>query len=609
MKLFKTYIAAIGMFGLMALASCADFGKTDPPAGNQKIASLETLASYDFEYDEETTPLAEFEYVTDDAEVVYDDSLASNVLHLNGGYIKMTNPFLDASLQSGAAISFWLKSDSTEIYSALVAIGGDDVQDSEATKFFFTENSWLCYNNPDILESLCLDVNNPDDITTGAYEADGSWHFIALQLLTDGYVLYVDGDKKAENTITDATETDFEYQDLLDFIVDQPYLYIGVGSDEVLTEAYFDDFIFYKDEMSSSEYDPNVSSSSSSSFSYIEYVEDSFLTTVGETDCSSSFWTAFSDYFRIPSGASLHLEFTNYTSGDANWDNYLVVITTDDERDGGDYSEYLVLRADAYGWGNSYVGDNLITSGFDWDTFISDINGAAVEVDVVHNGSTATVYTTATSTGGTVMTQEIEIAINEDEVIRCFLTCELAYLSMKQSSCYVNVPIELETTTVGETDCSSSFWTAFSDYFEVPTGSVLNLEFTNYTSGDANWDNYLVVVTTNDERDGGDYSEYLVLRADAYGWGNSYVGDNLETSGFDWDTFLTEINGANVQVEVVNNGSTADVTSVATGSGGTVMTEYIPISITEGTINVFLTCELSYLNMISSGCTLSVSFE
>ena len=614
MKLIKTYSAVIGMFGLVTLASCAEWGETDPPAGNQVYPTLEELASYDFEYDEETTPLAEFDYVTSDAEVITDDSIASNVLHLSGGYIRMTNPFLDASIQTGAGITFWLKTDETDLYSALFSIGDEDVQESSAKKFFFTENSWLSYGDSTMLESLCLDVNNPDDITTGAYEGDGDWHFIALQLLDDGYILYVDGDKKAENTVQSASETDFEYQDLLDFIVEQPYFYIGCGSDSTLTEAYFDDFTFYRNEMTESEYDANAESSSSSSdeFEYIIYVDDgdSFLTTVGETDCSTSWWTDFSDYFRVPEGATLHLNFTNYTDGENNWDNYLVVVTTDDERDGGSYAEYLVLRSDAYGWGDSYISDNLITDGFDWDTFTGDMAGADVEVEVVHNGSSATVYTTATSTDGVVMTQEIEIAIEDGETIRVFLTVEAGYLQMIQSNCYIDVPVSLETTTVGETDCSTSWWTDFSDYFQVPSGGVLNLGFTNYTDGENNWDNYLVVVTTDDERDGGNYAEYLVLRSDAYGWGDSYVSDNLITDGFDWDTFTTDMAGAYVEVKVVHNGSTATVYTTATSTADVVMTQEIEIDIEDDeTIRVFLTVEAGYLQMDATACSMSVSFE
>ena len=41
--------------------------------------------------------------------------------------------------------------------------------------------------------------------------------------------------------------------------------------------------------------------------------------------------------------------FTNYTDGGSNWNNFFVVLATADGT-----TEYAVLRADNYGWGNGY---------------------------------------------------------------------------------------------------------------------------------------------------------------------------------------------------------------------------------------------------------------
>ena len=118
-----------------------------------------------------------------------------------------------------------------------------------------------------------------------------------------------------------------------------------------------------------------------------------------------------------------------------NWDNYLVVVTNDYGRDDSGYSEYIVLRADAYGWGNAYDSSNLVTDGFDWDTFTSDIAGATVVVTVTNDGSTASINSIATSADeNTVMTESITFDVDDDTTIRAFLTVEAGYLDGITSS-------------------------------------------------------------------------------------------------------------------------------------------------------------------------------
>ena len=129
-----------------------------------------------------------------------------------------------------------------------------------------------------------------------------------------------------------------------------------------------------------------------------------------------------------------------------NWDNYLVVVTNDYGRDDSDYSEYIVLRSDAYGWGNAYDSSNLVTDGFDWDTFTSDIAGATVVVTVTNDGSTANITSVATSADeNTVMTESIDFDVDDDTTIRAFLTVEAGYLDGITSSIAANSSDDSET--------------------------------------------------------------------------------------------------------------------------------------------------------------------
>ena len=165
------------------------------------------------------------------------------------------------------------------------------------------------------------------------------------------------------------------------------------------------------------------------------YIIDDELTTVGETDCSTGWWSAFSSYYRIPSEGTLKLNFTNYTGGEDNWDNYLIVLTNDYDRDESGYAEYIVLRADYYGWGDSYDSNNLSGSGFDWDTFTSVMNGAEVEITVERDGSTVTITCDCDCNDGSETTQTLTAECGDGtQVIRAFLTVESGYLDNISSS-------------------------------------------------------------------------------------------------------------------------------------------------------------------------------
>ena len=61
-----------------------------------------------------------------------------------------------------------------------------------------------------------------------------------------------------------------------------------------------------------------------------------------------------------------------------------------------------------------------------------------------------------------------------------------------------------------------------------------------------------------------------MVRADNYGWGAGYDGNEaLQTANnYDWNTFTADLNGAQVVVIVTNNGDTADVMAlIATADG------------------------------------------
>ena len=165
------------------------------------------------------------------------------------------------------------------------------------------------------------------------------------------------------------------------------------------------------------------------------------------------------------------------------------------------------------------------------------------------------------------------------------------------------VDIEITAASVGSDAFDSAWWTEFSQYFTVPVGKKLVLNLTNYSPGDENYKNWVVVLTTPAERGGSGYSEYLVLRSDNYGWGAEYDGskstlhmdiDGEEPSGDAfWATFREKMQGAAVVLTIDHaSEGRAYIEGVATATDGSIITETMncPVSFIND-INVFLVAD------------------
>lgn len=147
----------------------------------------------------------------------------------------------------------------------------------------------------------------------------------------------------------------------------------------------------------------------------------------------------------------------------------------------------------------------------------------------------------------------------------CTATTEVSVAESPVSSPAVN------PTTLGATDCSTGWWSAFIDDIKVPAGETYRFDFTNY-AGSSNWNNFVVILRQQD------LTEYAVLRADNYGW--SGIAGSYETatnSGgqADWATWLAAMNGAKVTLYVTNcNNGCADVQAVMRGTDGNTYIQY-----------------------------------
>lgn len=169
--------------------------------------------------------------------------------------------------------------------------------------------------------------------------------------------------------------------------------------------------------------------------------------------------------------------------------------------------------------------------------------------------------------------------------------------------------IDIATAIVGAEDYSSGWYTAFSDYFMVPSNKLLQLEFINHNGGsESNWNNLTFTVANEvGDRDADSFVEYCTVRSDAYGWGNedfdlSMIAHNYaDTDGDDdiWNDFRATMDGAYVKL-TIDHSTTGNVfvTMKALGTNGTEleMTYQQPISATAD-LSVFLICDASFFEM------------
>ena len=285
-------------------------------------------------------------------------------------------------------------------------------------------------------------------------------------------------------------------------------------------------------------------------------VVDKMYTSIGATDNSTGWWGAHSENIKVGPKETFVSTFTNYTSGANNWNNFVVVLCK------ADNSEYAVVRADNYGWGDGYAACTpTCDNGGDWSTWLSAMDGAKVTTYVTNNGDgTADVKAVMVGNNGKTYTQEYK-GINTVDPNNF-------YFRYTVDGCHLEFD-----EVIGADDNSTGWWGAHSQDITVPKGKTYTTRFKNFTNGANNWNNFVVVLTRADN------SEYAVVRADNYGWGDSYGACTLSGGQADWGAWLRAMDEAMVTVSVTNKGGSADVKCVMLGNdGNTYYQDYIGIS-------------------------------
>lgn len=263
-------------------------------------------------------------------------------------------------------------------------------------------------------------------------------------------------------------------------------------------------------------------------------VVDKMYTSIGATDNSTGFWGAHSENIKVAAGETFVSTFTNYSNGANNWNNFVVVLCSADGA-----TEYAVVRADNYGWGNGYAACTPVCdNGGDWASWLSAMDGAKVTTYITNNGDgTADIKAVMIGNDGRTFTQEYK-GIN----------------TVDPNNCYFNFTVDgshIEfDNVIGADDNSTAFWGAHSANIKVEAGKTYATRFINYSNGANNWNNFVAVLCSADGA-----TEYAVVRADNYGWGDGYAACTpVCNNGGDWASWLSAMDGAKVTAHITNKG-------------------------------------------------------
>lgn len=591
MKTRKWSALLVAAMTALCMGSCSeDWGKMDPGAGNQVFPKLAKLETFNFDKELDPTIVQTFAYDGGEVAGIAKDDEHGDVLHMDGGYARLANPAAVASIQKAVGLTFWMKQTAEDLEGALFSFQNED----GTSKLSFSANGWLDFVSP----NGSFDANNPADGKTTILPA-GEWHFVAVSIGNEEYVVTVDGEEKIREAYTPVARAEGEGtigDAILELAATAPYLYLGYGNDAETQELMLDDVTVYRNEITSKETAvPDVNAGDN-----VNYI------IIGTEDNSDGFFAPKSNLWKLKTGETLTVGFYNFTAGAQNWENWVLVCTNGLAFGEGGYAEHFVLRADAYGWGDAaYSGDN-ISHDYNWDTFKTEINGAWVDLTVTRTSDNqVTMEAVSTMSDGTVRTYKFKYEAELKEEIGIFLTLEHAHLKIHPETVFVGKTYK--DYVVGATDCSAGWWTTFSNL------DAINGNFTNFgyelingnTGAGSNWNNWVIVCTNGKAFGDEGYAEYFVLRSDAYGWGpegGNYNGANI-THGFNWDTFVKDMHNATVRIYLTRNSNRLDLVAKITKEDGTTIPDYTFFfeGITSSEVGFFFVLDGNYLDIRKVG--------
>ena len=192
---------------------------------------------------------------------------------------------------------------------------------------------------------------------------------------------------------------------------------------------------------------------------------------LGTADNTTGFWTVFTDDVKTEPGMTYQLKFVNY-GGNSNWKNFVIVLRSEDKA-----TEYAVLRADNWGWGTGYTGEEsdshftkMTEDKRDWATWLKAMSMAKCTALITNkdNGK-ADVKITMIGADNVTYTQEYtDIIVDTDNLYFCF-TLEGCHLEFGDFDIEDSEPVAMKLNGV---PAKVKLGTSFEDAFANVTATV-----------------------------------------------------------------------------------------------------------------------------------------
>lgn len=315
----------------------------------------------------------------------------------------------------------------------------------------------------------------------------------------------------------------------------------------------------------------------------------------GAWDASSK-----SKTYAIPKNGSLTINFTISTNTDTEnyptwekWYTWLIDVYCN-----GWQFAFRADNEDGSNWHGSLQPTITYSNNFEQKYTRDNMDGANVVLEISRNASNEVTVLATTTKGSDTWWKKEVITLSEgagDNDLTFYLTGD---------NCYGEIHSAVGDKNVGTTENVTSWWNNFSEYYTIEANKMLTLNFKNYSSKTKNWNNFVIVITNDNDRGATGYAEQVVIRTDDYGWGTYYNHANF-SNNYNWDSYIDDLDGADVELIIKRYDTKVIIKATYTTTGGVVYYQQYVYTSPSGSdpLRAFLTVDNSHISNLTSEIT------
>lgn len=186
---------------------------------------------------------------TSDVLRLYDGTLDGN----SSSFARIVNPLNGKTATDGFTVSVWVKRLDDDAKGTLWGFWNEKTITGDGARLFLTGNNYLEFNDNNL---SWFRFNAP---SSGTYTdiPVGKWSLVTYVVsLDDGVNVYINGIKRAKHAFESSVgnkPVSFDYQQIIDFVTNCSYFYLGAGGYEGSASALFDDLIIYSRALTTAE--------------------------------------------------------------------------------------------------------------------------------------------------------------------------------------------------------------------------------------------------------------------------------------------------------------------------------------------------------------------